>query len=77
METNPEFKLDKTAFSVVSLAEADDEKDYWLSKTPQERLQAVELIRQMLYGYDPSVARMQKVFTVVHRSDLTELEHLP
>lgn len=40
------LKLDKTALSVTSLPEADaDEKKYWLSKTPQERIAAVELMR--------------------------------
>lgn len=67
MSDSPDFKMDKTAFSVVPLSEADDEKEYWLSKTPQERLQAVEFIRQVLYGYDPATARLQRVFEVVKR----------
>ena len=43
-----DFAVDKTAFSVVPLSQADDEFEYWLSKDPQARLQAVELIRQTL-----------------------------
>ena len=41
----PESPLskDKTAFSVASLFDEPDEKAYWLSKTPDERLQAMEL----------------------------------
>jgi hypothetical protein len=57
-------KMDKTAFSVASLTDASDEAEYWRQKTPQERLQAVELLRQLNYGYDPATARLQRVLTV-------------
>lgn len=62
-------KIDKTAFSVGSLRDLSDEKAYWLSKTPQERLEALELMRQIVYGYDPSTTRLQKVFEVVNLSE--------
>jgi hypothetical protein len=64
---SPEFKMDKAAFSVVSLAEANDELFYWLSKTPEERLCAVELVRQTLYGYAGSSVRLQRVLTVAQQ----------
>jgi hypothetical protein len=64
---NPERRMDKTAFAVVSLAEADDELDYWLTKSPLERLQAVELIRQTLYGYAGTTPRLPRILTVVQR----------
>lgn len=57
-------KMDKTAFSVVSLADELDDKAYWLSRTPQQRLETVELLRQLNYGYDPTTARLQRVFGV-------------
>jgi hypothetical protein len=59
-----EFRMDKTVFSVGSLSDESDEKAYWLSKSPYERLQAVELIRQVIYGYDPASARLQRVLEV-------------
>jgi hypothetical protein len=46
-------KLDRTHFSVAKLSDSD-EKAYWLSKSPAERLEALELMRQMVYGYDPA-----------------------
>jgi hypothetical protein len=58
------IKLDKTAFSVVSLFDESDEQAYWQAKTPHERLQAMELIRQTLYGYQPAAARLQRFFEV-------------
>jgi len=66
---DPLHKIDETAFSVGSLSDASDEKAYWLSKTPHERLEAIEFMRQILYGYDPSSTRLQRVLTI--------LEHLP
>jgi hypothetical protein len=58
------YRMDKSAFSVASLAQADDELDYWLTRTPLERLRAVELIRQALYGYTGPAPRLQRVLTV-------------
>jgi hypothetical protein len=59
------YKLDKTAFSVASLHDESDEKEYWFSKTPYERLLALEYMRQIAYGYDPSTERLQRVFEIV------------
>lgn len=67
MNARDEFKVDKTAFSVATLEDADDDLEYWLSRTPQERVRAVELTRQALYGYEPAAARLQRVFTVSER----------
>jgi hypothetical protein len=67
MDTASEFKMDKSAFTVVSLTEADDELTYWLSKTPEERLRAVELIRQTLYGYANSNEGLQRVLTTARQ----------
>jgi hypothetical protein len=64
-ETDGWPALDRTAFSVASLSDESDEKAYWLSKTPQERLQAVELMRRMNYGYDRASARLQRVLEIV------------
>ena len=60
-------KVRRDAFKVASLFDQSDEKEYWLSKTPQERLEAVELMRQIIYGYDPSTARLQRVFEITQR----------
>jgi len=59
-----EFSFDKTALSVVSLFDEPDDLEYWLSKTPQERIAATEFMRQIMFGYDPTTARLQRVLTV-------------
>jgi hypothetical protein len=61
-------KLDKTVFSLGSLTDPSDEKQYWLSKTPYERLEAIEIMRQIIYGYDPSTTRLQRFFEVTQRT---------
>ena len=60
------FKMDKATFSVLSSFEKADEahKTNWHSKTPQERLEALELMRQINYDYDPVTDRLQRVLEV-------------
>jgi hypothetical protein len=69
MDENDFPRLDKTVFSVVSLKEADnDEVEFWLSKTPHERLDALETLRQIFYGYDPTTTRLQRFFEITART---------
>ena len=58
-------KMDKTVMSVTSLGDESADREFWLSKTPQERWAAVEFMRQVAYGYDPATARLQRVLAVV------------
>ncbi|MGH9897823.1 MAG: hypothetical protein ACRD4L_03100 [Pyrinomonadaceae bacterium] len=60
--------VDKTALSVGFLSDDSDEKTYWLGKTPHERLEALELMRQIIYGYEDSAPPgFQRVFELVKR----------
>ena len=60
------FRVNKGTLSVLSSFEEADEADkaYWHSKTPQERLEALELMRQINYGYDPNTERLQRVLEI-------------
>jgi hypothetical protein len=61
--------MNKNAVSIVSLEEADSEEvEYWLSKTPYERLDALETLRQIFYGYDPATTRLQRVLEITERA---------
>lgn len=64
MNAITDVRIDRNAFSIVSLTDESDEKAYWLTKTPQERLEVVEMLRQLNYGYDPATARLQRILTV-------------
>jgi hypothetical protein len=59
-----EPRVDRTAFSIVSLYDEDSDLQYWLARTPDERLSAVEQIRQIVYGYNPSTVRLQRVLEI-------------
>ena len=62
-------KLDKTKFQSFESFEAADKADreYWWSRTPQERMQALEQLRELNYGYGEGKPRpnFQRVLTVV------------
>jgi len=67
MRTREEMlKIDRTAVKVTSLKESD-EKEFWLSRPPEERLVALELLRQIAYGYEPNSLRLQRVFEIAER----------
>jgi len=59
-------EIDKTAVTAVSSFEEADAQDraYWHSKTPQERMEALEQIRQVGYGYDSTSVRIQRFVEV-------------
>jgi hypothetical protein len=67
-------KVQRNAFTVASLFDQSDEKAYWLSRTPYERLEAVELMRQIIYGYNPSATRLQRIFEATQRSPKSQQE---
>ena len=50
-------------FEIRSLDEADD-REYWRTKSPRERMEALELMRQIIYGYDPATTRLQRVLEI-------------
>jgi hypothetical protein len=56
-------KLDKKAFSVVSLAAKSDEKAYWLSVDPSERMRHIEVLRRINYGHG-ATSRLQRILEI-------------
>lgn len=58
------LKLNKKAIKISSLGE-NDEKEFWRSKSPIERLQAIEINRRIVYGYGNTTPRFQRFFEVV------------
>jgi len=59
------WSLDKTAVSVVSEGSAADDAAWWRTRSPDERFQHIEYLRQVNYGYDSATARLQRVLEVV------------
>jgi len=57
-------RLDRSAFQIGALDEDSGEQEYWRAKSPRERMEALELMRQIIYGYDPVTTRLQRVLAI-------------
>jgi hypothetical protein len=58
------LRVDRTAFRMDSFRDESDAKAYWKSRMPAERLEHLEILQQIHYGYDPATDRLQRVFEV-------------
>ena len=66
-------KIDRTAVKKVSLHEAQSDAEFWRSRSPEERLEAVEEIRLEYHGWpedpqDEDIPRLQRVYRVCKRT---------
>jgi hypothetical protein len=57
-------RLNKKIINVTSLDDIEEEKKYWFSKTPLERVEAIEINRRMIYGQDRIASRLQRFFEI-------------
>jgi hypothetical protein len=51
----------------VTDLDQNDEDQYWWSRTPLERLKAIEINRQAVYGYQDNPPRLQRLLEVAGR----------
>jgi hypothetical protein len=57
-------RIDRTQLKSTTFDEADaDDIDYWMSRTPSERIEALEYLRRWAYGDDQVDAGLQRVLT--------------
>ena len=61
------LKLDKTVLSIGSLSDTSEERTYWLTQTPRERLKQIEILRRINYG-NRATRRLQRVLEVAQRT---------
>ncbi len=61
-------RINKASLTVVSGFDEATDRTYWHSKSPIQRLEALELMSHIIYGYDPSSDRLQRILTVAERS---------
>jgi len=62
------MRMDKTHFGIISRNERQNDYAYWLSKSPVERLAALELLRQQFIRFRKDVQpRLQRVWRIVKR----------
>ena len=63
-------KLDRSFFKSTDFATREAErKAYWLNKTPEERLNALEELRQQMYPDGKNPPRFQRVFRSFKRGE--------
>jgi hypothetical protein len=62
-------KLDRTAVRLMTLEEADDDVEFWLSRTPAERWAGVEHLRRSFHGDAEIDARIPRVLELVEPGD--------
>jgi len=55
-----DVKIDKQFFSVVSLSDQSDDKDFWVAMDPIERMRHIEVLRRINYGHGATY-RLQRV----------------
>ena len=58
-----EERIQRSAFEVVSLHRLRD-SNYWLTRDPIERIEAIEFMRKAMFGSDRVSERLQRVLTV-------------
>jgi len=56
--------IEKTV-KMLNLKEKGDDLNYWLSKSPKERIEAVEILRKQFNG---DTKRFQKIIRIIQRA---------
>jgi hypothetical protein len=61
-------RINKKVLMVTSLGDDSEEKQYWLSRTPSDRFNAIEYNRRMVYGIDRTSSRLQRFLEITELS---------
>ena len=55
--------MDKRTLEITSIYNGNDH-NYWANKSYLERVEALEKLRRIIFGYDASAERLQRTFTI-------------
>ena len=58
--------MDKTAFKIIYSRDDLDEIDYWLDKSAEERIEAIEFLRQQFISMYKLNPRMDKTIAIIN-----------
>jgi hypothetical protein len=62
-------RLARSKVTRTTLAGAERQDNAaWRKMTPRQRLETVELLRQMNHNYDPATARLPRVYTITQQA---------
>ncbi len=59
------FLFDKTAFSIHTLGQEPKAYIYWLQQTAEQRIAAIEYLREQYHTKDEIQSRLQSVYRIV------------
>jgi hypothetical protein len=59
----PDYKVDRRVFETTTLDAPSDDKFYWLSRTPAERMEALQFLREVNYGKDAARGPVERVLS--------------
>ena len=59
--------LNKKIMKITSLDDIEEERKYWISRSPLERIEAIEINRRMIYGKDRIASRLQRFLETSER----------
>jgi hypothetical protein len=55
--------MDKKRLEITAV-HAGNDRSYWKQKSYAERIEALEILRRIVFGYDLSTTRLQRVITI-------------
>lgn len=61
------MRVDRKIISIARLGDDSDVKAYWMSRTPEERLRHLEILRRMNYGHR-ATERLSRFLEIVERT---------
>lgn len=61
-------RINKKVLIVTSLGDDSEEKQYWLTRPPSDRFNAIEYNRRMVYGIDRTSSRLQRFLEIAELS---------
>ena len=67
MQNTTEIKIDRTKLTFSNSFDDPEEKEYWAARTAEERMQAMEMMRRVAFGYDEDSGRLQRILEFAER----------
>ncbi len=64
---NPE-RLSRGPVIVSRLDDPSDDRLHWWRQSPEARMAALEMMRQVVFGYDPPAGRLQRLLEITQRA---------
>lgn len=61
-------RVDRSRLERAPLTAQGRDNAHWWAQSPRKRLEALELLRQINYDYDPDTARLSRVHRPVKRA---------